>query len=516
MHIVIMVCLAILLYQTGFILSFLNGYIQNPTIVRGQDVVSRLHTDWFFILPIISGVLLIMILSVLIAKKKPKIFYIVCLVGHLAFFYVYSNGLNVLSNLETTVVDLRTIRAARDLYLYSMIFQFIFVVLTLFRSLGFDHKKFDFREDLENLDISAEDSEEFEIDFDFDISDQKRKGKRILRHLKYKYKENKFIAHIGLGILAVIVIGVAYSRFTIYNRVSPEGTNFSMNGSTMGVRRSFVVNTDHQGNDITGGDRYIVVVDLMVRSSGREPIPLNVGAITLDVGGSKYNHEPFLVNRFNDLGTVYTNQVIDREFENHLLIFEIPMAAVGSRKTLEFTNLHSGNIVRVRLDPDSLLSGRETHHRAILGETMDFSGTILGNTTFRITSASIEKKFPIQYTFTAPRTGTQIQSTEYLAPRVFEHGFSMALLRIEAKLNLYEDIAIPVTSVVNLISEFGTIEYVIDDEIFTQDLFLGTVASRRRRERNVYYFQVFEEIGQADSVALVFKIRNDIFRYYIR
>ena len=511
MHILIMLGLVFMLYQTGFILSFLNEYISNPTVIRGQDIVSNLHTNWFFIVPVISSVFVIMILSVLINKKKPMIFYIICLSGHFAMMYVYFNGLNVLTGMENTVLDLRTIRAARDLYLYAMGFQFIFIILTLFRGLGFDYKKFDFKVDLENLDISEEDDEEFEIDFDFDLSDQKRKGKRFFRYLKYRYKENKFLARIGLGLLVAFIIFFAYSRYTVYNRLSPEGTNFSMNGSVMGVHRSYLVDTDHKGNDITGGDRVLVVVDLMVRSSGLSPEQLNVGAITLNIAGNRYRHTNIYSGNLNDLGTVYHSQNVSTEFEHYLLVYEIPIAALASRKTLEFQNLHSGNTVRVRLNTVNKLTGRETNHRAILGETMDFSASPLGNTTLRINRADINKRFYVNYTFTPTRTNQQIASVDILGPRVFEHGFSMTLLRVETTFKSEKVDNFPA-----LMSEFGTIEYVIDGETHTQDLYLGTVTSRRRRERNVYYFQIFEEIDTADSVVLVFRIRNDIYRYYIK
>jgi hypothetical protein len=65
-------------------------------------------------------------------------------------------------------------------------------------------------------------------------------------------------------------------------------------------------------------------------------------------------------------------------------------------------------------------------------------------------------------------------------------------------------------------AEFGIIEYLIDDEVRTQELFLGTVSSRRRRLNDLYFFQIFEEISRADSVVLVFNLRNNIYRYYIK
>jgi len=511
-----MIGLIFMLYRTGFILNFLNEYLSNPTVVRGQNLVSDLHTNWFFLVPIISCVLIAMVLAVLIYKKKPMIFYVVALSGFFAMMYVYLNGYNVLTGMENTVLDLRSIRAARDLYLYAMAFQFVLIILTLFRGLGFDYKKFDFKSDLDDIDISEEDSEEFEIDFDFDISDQKRKGKRFLRYLKYRYKENKFIISIGAGILIALLIFFAYSRFNIYNRLTPEGRVFPVNGSMVGVHRSYIVDTDHKGMDVTGGDRYLVVVDLMVRSSGLAPAPLNVGAITLNIGGNRYSHTNVYSGTMNDLGIVYINQNVSTEYEHYLLVYEIPIAAAASRKILEFQNLSTGGIVRVRLNPANKLAGRETSHRAILGETMDFSDSPLGDTTLTINKAEINKRFHVNYTFNPTRTNHQIASVDILAPRPFEQGFSMTLLRVETRLTLDEKVSGRINSFPNLMAEIGTIEYVINGETHTQEMFLGTVTSRRRRERNVYYFQIFEEIGDADSVALVFRVRNDVYRYYIK
>ena len=74
------------------------------------------------------------------------------------------------------------------------------------RSLGFDVKKFNFKSDLKELEITDKDSEEIELNLNFQTYKAERTIRRFIRELKYYYLENKKVIYI-IGAALVIILG---------------------------------------------------------------------------------------------------------------------------------------------------------------------------------------------------------------------------------------------------------------------------------------------------------------------
>ena len=498
-------------------ISFLNDYISSSVPPRGMEIVDKLYNVWVFLLPILIILCSLLLFVVMSLKKKPRLFYFLCIAIHFAILAVYIYGHGVFTGMEQTIQDLRTVRALRDLLLYAILFQGIFCVLTLIRGVGFDIKKFDFASDLQGLEISAADNEEFELDFDFDLSDKTRKGKRILRHLKYKYKENKFIVHIAIGLIAAAGIFYAYSNYNIYNKTNLEGTAFQMNGFTLGVNKSYLLNTDLQGRSIGGGDRYILVVDLLVRCDLRAESPLNTGAIELNIAGDKYSHVPKYEGSLGDLGIVYKNQNVPKDFTHYLLVFEVPLNTINSKMHLEFKNTNSGQVAAVRLNYQKMVSDRKQTRNYYVGDAIDFSESTLGNSSLQIKAFDIRDKFTVNYKYCSPRLNQCIDSVEYLSPDIFNSSYDKTLLKIEADFNLDEEfLSKEVTDLYTLIKTFGHIEYTLDGQVKKQTVYLGSVKSKKVKQNNIYYIEIFREIKSAERIALVFQVRNITYKYYLK
>ena len=61
-----------------------------------------------------------------------------------------------------------------------------------------------------------------------------------------------------------------------------------------------------------------------------------------------------------------------------------------------------------------------------------------------------------------------------------------------------------------------TIEYVIDGETRYQKVYLGHVTSKRVRQENTYYIEVFQEIKIADEITLIFNVRDQVYKYHLK
>lgn len=514
-HLILTVCMIYLIFRTEMMISFLNEYINSAVSVRGQEIVASLYNTWVVLLPILILTLSIILLVTMKLKDKPRLYYTLMIIVHIVVIASYFYGYTVFDKLQKTIVDLRTVSALRDILYYCIILQGIFSIVSLIRGVGFDVKKFDFTSDLDGLDLTDDDNEEFEIDIDFDINDKKRKGKRALRFLKYKYYEHKFIAHIILGVFAAIAIFYVYSNFNIYGKTSSEGINFSMNGFTMGVSKSYVLNHDSFGEPIGNGSKVLVVVELNVKNNSTTPAPLVTGNIALNIGGINYHHNEQYEASLIDLGMVYKSQDLKNEFGRYLLVYEIPANRYNSKMKLGFHNNFSGEIAYVRLNPKNLTEEESKTKEYTLGDNLTFEDTNLGQTTLKINSFEIKNRFENRYRFCSNRTKTCVDSVDYLMPSKYNSNYDKALLKLEADFTLNENFkSNTITSIYDLMKAFMKIEYELDGYRKVQKIYLGEV--QQKKDKNIYYIEIFQEIKNAEKITLIFQIRNNTYRYSLR
>ena len=270
-HIILSACIFYLIYRTGLMINFINTYIDKTISVVGNDIVASLFNIGIILLPILIVIFSAILLAVMTLKDKPRLFYIITIIVELAIFVVYLYAYSTFSNMEETIVDMRTVKALRDLLVYVIIAQSAFSIFSLIRGVGFDIRKFNFGNDLHELEISIEDNEEFEIAVDFDLNDKKRTGKRIIRYIKYWVREHKIFVSIALTSLIVISTGYLCINYMINHKTYPQGKTLTMNGFSMTVMNSYIINSDIKGNNITGKEAYLVVVDLKVRCLEKKP-----------------------------------------------------------------------------------------------------------------------------------------------------------------------------------------------------------------------------------------------------
>ena len=515
-HLVLTVSMLYLIYRTELMIDFLNEYVTSSVSVMGKPIVETLYNVWVFVIPIFILAVSAVLLVTMTVKKKPKVYYILMVVVHLAVIAVYLYGWIIFSRMQETILDLRTIKALRDVLMYCIIFQSVFSIVSLIRGVGFDIKKFDFGRDLESLDISEADSEEFEVAIDFDLNDKTRKGKKILRYWKYQYLEHKSIFHIGGGIIAAVIVIYMIAHFNIYNRTNSEGTNFSMNGFTLGVEKSYIVNDDYKGNLLGDGKNILVVVEMNMKNNGKVAEQLKTGSLELNIAGDIYHHTSKYEGLLEDLGIVYKDQQLSGDSKRYLLVYEVPAKAINSVMKLGFSNNSNGKIAYVRLKPENLIQQNTQVEEYALGETVNFKDSTLGDSTLQITNYELRNRFTLKYRYCSSRSKTCVDSVEYLTPNLFNSNYDKTLLKIDANINFKEDFySENVKNIYDFLKVYGKIEYELDGKQKTQNVYFGDVKPSRVKS-NSYYIEVMQEIKAADRIVLVFQIRDNVYRYYLK
>ena len=203
-----------LVTQTREIVTFFSDYVSNNyTLSSFPEALSSLASNYInifmYLAVIIIMVVLIILALVLQRKNKPTRFYKISIVYYLVMFILITVSFAIFKSIENDTLDPVLARLISDLSTIIHYSEYIFIIYTAVRGVGFNIKKFDFKSDLDELEINSEDSEEIEFLIGIDSDKVKRTFRRFLRETKYYYKENKFIfimiIIIGFGIIGTLL-----------------------------------------------------------------------------------------------------------------------------------------------------------------------------------------------------------------------------------------------------------------------------------------------------------------------
>ena len=192
-HLILTLIYIYLALKVNGILKYYNNFLSGTE----SKLNAINYVNNFYILAIVASIIICLIIYALMRyKKKPKLLYVILIVLYLTTAIIINISLNGLNTIYIDVLDVKTQRVYRDLLQIIIIFQYISICFTTVRALGFDIKKFNFQEDIAELEINVTDDEEVELTLG-STSNVQRKGRRILRELKYYYNENKLFINPG-------------------------------------------------------------------------------------------------------------------------------------------------------------------------------------------------------------------------------------------------------------------------------------------------------------------------------
>ena len=194
--------------------SLLNYYNNLIAGTEGKLKAITYVTNYYLIAIILSIIICLIVFWLMHYKKKPKLLYLILIVFYIIVEIIINISYSGLETIYISSLDAKTTRLYRDLLEIIIIFQYISIAFTLVRGLGFDIKKFNFKEDISELELDITDDEEVELTLG-NTNGLQRKARRQFRELKYYYKENKIFINVII-ILAIIFLA---STITINKEV---------------------------------------------------------------------------------------------------------------------------------------------------------------------------------------------------------------------------------------------------------------------------------------------------------
>lgn len=514
-HLILAVLVCYSIYRTKLVLDFFNDYAIDMINVIGQELQSTFIPAFYYISPILIIILSLVLLLVMALKKKPNLFYFINILIYVFVIIIVAIASSTLNTMEMSLVDVRTIRLVRDFIILGFVAQFISAPILIIRTVGFDIKKFNFKEDLKEIEINEEDREEFEVEFAVDKNKLMRNIRKRIRYLKYSYQENKLLYNIIISIVGVA--SIAYIAVSIFIKTPTIGynTNFSGNGFTLNVLESYLVNNDYKGEFIN--DDYYVLLRIKIKNNTSVAKELDVATSKLVIGN--YYYVPIMENKdkFFDFGSVYSNEKIGNEFVEKILLYQIPKELINDKMVFSyvnknnFTDKEGFKSTNVNIDYVDL-TGLTSRQKTMLGQTLYLNESILSDFKLNISSYEINDKFKLNYNYCISKEC--IESYEYLVPSLTTY-YDKTLLKITGVLEKEKSIE-GVYDLFDFISKFGNIRYEKDGVLQVRDLVLKEVVSTKVKQQNVYYIEVPKEIENSNSISFVFTIRDRIYEYVLK
>lgn len=504
LHIIMSVLVMYLTYKTNYMLSFLNNYMYSQESVVGEAIKQKFVSNMLFVVPIILIIFSIIFLGVMFKKKKPTLFYVGAIFAFLVIIIINIYSSNFFVSMEKVIVSIKMVKLHHDLIVINMIIEVVIFVLLVIRGLGINFRKFNFDSDLTKLNISSADQEEFELSINFNIDEVRRTRKKRLRYFRYIYKENKLIINISI-LIAVLVGGVVIACvFLIKPPAYQEGVIYSAGKFNIIVNKTMIVKENYDGELLT--ENNLIVVDVSLNSNFTS-VSLFLKDFSLEIGEAAFSAQSKYANELSDIGKIYKNNILTSNFENYLLIFEIPDKYLNSEMFLNFND--AGIKTGIKLDPQKFI-GTNTSEEKKVGEKLSFDKT-LGNINFVISDYEIKEKFLIKYNYCIDKEC--VVSKEYIEPTINQN-FDKVVLRLNVDFENSSKLAL--SSFYEFFNRFGAIHYKKGDKWYLQRNNFEQLKSKRVNDKNNVYIGINSEIYDSEAISLVFNIRNSRYEYVLK
>lgn len=511
-HLTLTAMIIYLLLKTNGIFRFIGEYMSSHINTIGTNISETLFTPLMLIMIIAVLIITLIILGLMSFKKKPIRFYIytIFVYGFVAFDFIYSYS-NI-KTLETSLLDVRTLKLIQDFNLTALILQSISLIIVSIRATGFNIKKFDFDQDIEDLKITAEDNEEFEVDVELDTDQLKRNIRKKFRHAKYVYIENKFIIHMITLLIIAFICFLIYLNTGVYSKVYKQKEAFTTTEYMLNIQDSYITTTDYHNNKIS--DKKLVVIRYQVRSIYQVNKKLfKPSRFVLKIGGMHLNDTEVYKDSLYDLGNPYRNEYMTTSFQPYILVYEVPKDVTLDNMILEYTDINNKTI-EVAIDPiyDEEKSKAEPYP---LSQSLLLEKSILKNSQMQINSVEVSSVFTNYYTYCIS-VDNCYTGLEYIRPSTSDN-YEKTLLKINGNFVLDETLVIAkITDLYTVLRDFGTIEYELNGETKTLKYNFKQVKPTKSTNEDTYYIEVPKEIENAEHIKILFTFREWIYEVVVK
>lgn len=487
-HLILTGLLIYLTMNVSNILAYYNNYILRTV---GKLEAINYVTNYYMIAVLLAIVICVVMYILLRYKKKPRAFYLILILFVLVVSFMIELVQGGLETIYFSVLETKTLRLYRDMLRILVVFQYISIGFVLVRGLGFDIKKFNFVEDLQELDLDISDEEEVELTLG-STNTLQRKFNRRIRELKYYYLENKTFIHIILIVVLVLGISSCVVKNEVVDKVYEQGEVFSSNEFQFQVTNSYVTGMSYDNQKVGGKDAVFVIVKMKLSSMSGEGA-FNDANLILEVNYNSYASGSYYASRFVDLGNAYRGQKISGG-EEYLFIYSILEEDIGNKMKLVYANEQTVNLNPVMLDEEK---DKEEYK---VGDKIDLANSTFGSGYLEITSFEVAERFTYPYEY---EVGGKLYTNNYDIT-----SNNKVIIKINSSASYPYNL-----DSYTFLDTYATLKYEIDGTEYEVNNFINKTPGNHKEG---LYLAVDKEVMSATSVWFDIKIRNMQYIYKLK
>ncbi len=503
-HLLLLIPMVYLVIKSGNIVNFFNEYVANDYhLVSGSVAVSRLSATYvnifmFLAIIVILGVY-ITITFLLQNKNKPTKYYNVSIVYYIFLFVMFTVCISILQMIEEDTLSNTFAHIIRDIAVVIRYSEFIFIGFNLVRGIGFNLRKFNFESDVADLEISAEDNEEFEFLVGKDTYKTKRNIRRFFRELGYYYQENKFVFTIIFIVIGLVLGNIVYTNINVYQKIYGVGDSVALGEINFVVNDAYLTTLDLNGNTLKNNKVYLVLQTKLINRY-RDDKALNYENLQVVVNRKRISPNLMVGNSFLDMGNPFSGSVVKGNSEfSYVIVYELDEKDRANKYVIEAYSGYNpggiGAITRTVSVKPEVINSKVTTTNVNMGTTVSFEKTHVGKTTLNLKSYEFYKRFQFMV--------NGINQAVYIDV-VKDRGKTLMVMDYDLNLDQESDYEMTPKDMRTFFYDFMKIKYVVEGQTYYENVSVSNPINYDDK----LIFKVNEEIEQAEEIEAIVTVRN--------
>lgn len=512
-HALLFVMLLYLGIKSLDIYTFFNMYATKFAYTYATDLAVKYVNYYMFIIDVLAILVSLLIYYIMSLKNKERKLYIFTCLYYIFLFVYFIFIYNTLANIQINTLSIEQVRTIRDISLIILIPQVIMVFIHLGRACGFNLKQFDFKKDLEELQIDTSDYEEVELTLGKNNYKIARFFRKFLRLTKYYILEHKFVVTVCTSIVVLIVTLIVFINMRVYQERYRQNQEILASTLWYTAQDAYITDVDLSGNKIQK-DKYYVLIRTKIDNKSSTSYKLTRETFRLVVNDEMLIPKFSYKNEFLDVGEVFAPmEVFPGETKEVIVVYEINKEDVKKEyvfRIKNYDNLVIGNIAspykEIIVRPYDLNSKNDTGTYKLPAE-LNFNNTILGKSSAIIGESTYSSVFKESYKYCKNNNeNTCYDGTYIVRPESTSKG-SVGVLKIKITANIDSSIGMSkyLNYPGNIIKYFGKIRYTLDGVTKT---FTPTIIDTKYQRDTYTYIEVPKEVENAEKLDLIITIRG--------
>lgn len=510
-HGILFAMLVFLAVKSINIYTFFSDYATNHYYVMSSMLASEYIDLTLFVVTILAVLVSALIYFILSLKNKDRKTYVFLCLYYIILFVYFIYMLSIFQNLQSKSLGIETVRAIRDISVIVSLPQIVFLFIICGRTLGFNLKQFDFKKDLEEMQIDTKDYEEVEVEFGKNNYKTARFLRKTLRLTKYFILENKFIVTILASIIVLATSLAIFVNIKIYNVSYNENVEILANNVYYTVMSSYVTDKDINDNVITKDKKYVLI---KIKANNKTTTNYNLYRETfrLELNNTMLIPTFGLDNKFIDVGKTYSPfEIKSGETKEFIIVFELDNSVNQSEFILKIKNYDYGNFTTLESEYKDInivpkyIDHDEDYGKLYLPIRLNLEETMLGKTNIVLNSYEIATTFKEKYEYCIEENNCMINT--YIVKSISTGKGNLSVLKLRGTLDLDEDLYMNkyITNLGDLLSYFGKISYRYRGKYKTASI---TKIPTKLKTDEYSYVEVPSELAEANKIEIILTIRG--------